>query len=132
MKRVPLLIGVACLSGAATCDPPPPTFVQLRTTVFEPRCGNAAACHGDNPARGLDLLIDPYSALVNQVSVADPTQQYVVPGDPDNSLLLAILRGPVDVDDNALDARQMPPGFVLPQETVAEIEAWIAAGAAND
>ena len=132
MKRVLLLSSLSGLLAAASCDPPAPTFTQLRTEIFEPRCGNAAGCHGDNPARGLDLKVDPYTALIEKASQTDPTKQYVVPGDPDNSLLLAILKGPVDVDDDALDTRQMPPGFPFPAETLAEVEAWIAAGAPND
>jgi hypothetical protein len=34
--------------------------------------------------------------------------------------------------DGEHDCRQMPPGFTLDDATRARIEAWIAAGAAND
>jgi hypothetical protein len=132
MKRALLLTTLLGLLGGGSCEPPAPTFTQLKTTIFEPRCGNAAGCHADNPARGLDLLVDPFAALVDQATVTDPTKKYVVAGEPENSLLLTILRAPVDNDDAALATRQMPPGFSLPEETLAELEAWIAAGAPNN
>lgn len=132
--RVLLVVVVACFVASADCGAPAeaPTFSKLRDDVLVPRCGNAAGCHADNPARGLDLKVDPYSALVDQASVADPAKKFVVAGDPDNSLLMTILRGDLDVGDPALDVRQMPPGFALPAETLDEFEAWIAAGAKND
>lgn len=117
---------------AADCAAPveTPTFTALRDDVFTPRCGTTGGCHGDNPARGLDLLVDPHGAMVGVASVVDPAKSYVVAGDPDASLLMAVLRGDVDGPGGAV--RQMPPGFALPEETLAQIEAWIAAGAPND
>lgn len=133
MMRLALVVVAGLLVASADCGAPTaPTFTQLRDEVFVPRCGNAAGCHADNPARGFDLKVDPYSAMVGVASVADPTKQYVVAGDPENSLLLTILKGPIDVGDEALNAEQMPPGFALPADIVADIEAWIAAGAPND
>ena len=132
MKRALLVvIGVGFVGGGSCGPPPAPTLSQLKTELFEPRCGNAAGCHADNPVRGLDLTIDPHGALVDVATTTDPTKKYVVPGDPANSLLLTILRGPVGGDDE-LNTRQMPPGFALPEETIAEVEAWIAAGALDD
>ncbi len=132
MKRILILTVLLGLLGGGTCTPPAPTFSDLKTNVFEPRCGNTAGCHAENPARGLDLKVDPYSALLGVSSQADPSKKYVVAGDPDNSLLLIILQANIDNDDPALSARQMPPGFSLPAETVEGVEAWIAAGALDD
>ncbi|MDP2345212.1 MAG: hypothetical protein Q8O67_29985 [Deltaproteobacteria bacterium] len=133
MKRALLLTTLMGLLSGGTCEPPPaPTFTQLRADIFQPRCGNAAGCHADNPARGLDLVADPFASLVDKATITDPTKKYVVPGEPENSLLLTILRGPVDNDDAGLATRQMPPGFTLPEEDLAGLEAWIASGAPND
>ena len=132
MKRALVLTLLVGLLSGGTCAPPAPTFTQLKTEIFQPRCGNAAGCHADNPVRGVDLLVDPFATLVDKASVTDPTKKYVVPGEPENSLLLTILKGPVDAGDPALATRQMPPGFSLPEEELANIEAWIAAGAPND
>ncbi len=132
MNRIVFVVVVGFFTLGSDCGAPAPTFTQLRSEVFEPRCGNAAGCHAENPARGLDLKVDPYAALLNATPVADPDQKYVVPGEPANSLLMTILTSGVDVGDDARDARQMPPGFALPQETLDGIEAWIAAGALNN
>lgn len=133
MKRLLIVVSVCAFLGAGECGAPAaPTFSQLKTDVFEPRCGNATGCHAESPARGLDLKVDPYTALLEGTPVVDPDKKYVVPGDPNNSLLMTILTSGVDVGDPDRDTRQMPPGFDLPQETLDDIEAWIAAGANND
>ncbi len=134
MKRFFATVVVVVFVGAADCGgAPAPTLTQLKADVFEPRCGNATGCHStDNPARGLDLKTDPFAVLVDKATVTDPSKKYVVAGEPENSLLLTILKTGVPNNDPALDTRQMPPGFALPQETLDGIEAWIAAGAPND
>jgi hypothetical protein len=136
MKSAPvvsLLVVAGALVVEAGCDDTPaPTLSTLKAEVFQPRCG-ATACHGaDNAARGLDLVTDLHGALVDRPSVVDPSQRYVVAGDVENSLLLQVLGGPVRSADGARDCRQMPPGFPLDDATRARIEAWIAAGAADD
>ena len=42
--------------------------------------------------------------------LTDPTKKYVVPGEPENSLLLTILRGPVDGYHDALVAASRSSG----------------------
>lgn len=135
MKRFFSLVVVGVFIGAADCGgaADAPTLTTLRSDVFTPRCGNATGCHSaDNPARGLNLKDDPFAALVDQATVTDPSKKYVVPGDPESSLLLTILKTGNDSADPALVTRPMPPGFTLPQETLDDIEAWIAAGAENN
>jgi hypothetical protein len=135
VKRLFVIIVVSLVVASADCGGPveAPTFTQLRSDVFTPRCGNATGCHtADNPPHGLDLLTDPHAALVGQDSFVDPSKKLVVAGDPANSLLLTVLKQGVDSDDPALAVRQMPPGVVLPPEILADIEAWIAAGAEDN
>jgi hypothetical protein len=125
-------LSVVVVGAGADCGGPAPTLTTLKADIFQPRCG-ATGCHGGtNPARGLDLVADPHAALVGIASIVDPARQYVVAGDPDASLLLAVLRGPVASPDGANDCRQMPPGFALDDDDVAAVQAWIAAGAADD
>lgn len=134
MKRALVVVVVAGFVASADCGTGPaetPTFSQLRSDIFEPRCG-VTTCHGDNPARGLDLKVDPYTSLINKASQTDPTKKYVVPGEPENSLLLTVLRGEIANADPELATRQMPPGTTLPKETLDGIEAWIAAGAEDN
>ena len=118
---------VAALGGTA-CDPAPPTFATLNEAVFQPRCSNAACHDNDRPERALDLLTDPYTAMVGVETTSDPTRQYVVPSDSANSVILEVLKGPVALGE----IRQMPVGFVLDEETIRGIALWIDAGAAND
>lgn len=134
MKRFFFVVVAGVFVGAADCGGPPteaPTLSALRTDVFTPRCGNAAGCHtASNPPNGLDLLTDPHAALVDKASFVDPSKKLVVPGDPENSLLLTILKQGTEGDGGVV--RQMPPGFTLPPETIDGIEAWIAAGAEDN
>jgi hypothetical protein len=127
-----LILALAGVLAAADCggggDGPTetPTLTTLSADIFQPRCGNAACHGGSNPAAGLDLVTDPYAALVGVDSISDPALKRVAAGDPNNSVLLLILEGPVGA------SRQMPPGVTLPAEDVDAIRAWITAGAAND
>jgi hypothetical protein len=129
MRARPIaLVALLAAASVVACDPPPPTFTTLSTEVFQPRCANAA-CHDDaSPERGLNLLTDPYTAMVGVQSASDPDKNYVSPGDSPNSIILQVLQGPVATGG----IRQMPVGFVLDEETVRGVAAWIDAGAPND
>lgn len=126
-----LLVPLALVVAGADCGEPvaAPSFQTLRTELFEPRCG-ATGCHGGNPARELDLVTDAHGALVNQEAVGAVGRVYVVPGDPEGSLLLEVLRGPIA--ESSAPIRQMPVGVELPVEDIEAVEAWIREGARND
>jgi hypothetical protein len=68
-----------------------------------------------------------YDQIVGVASEQVPALRRVEPGDPAMSYLFA------KVTDTHLDlggsGTPMPPGIVLPDETLAILEAWIAAGA---
>jgi hypothetical protein len=127
-----LTMALAGVLAAADCgggeDGPTetPTLTTLSADIFQPRCGNAGCHSSDNPAAGLDLVTDPHASLVGVDSISDPALKLVGAGDPNNSVLLLILEGPVGA------SRQMPPGVDLPAEDIDAIRAWITAGAAND
>jgi hypothetical protein len=128
MEVHPLLV-VLALAAVEACAPPAevPTYAALQRGLFQPRCGvGGAACHGDDPQRDLDLLVDPYRALVDVPSVEDPSVLRVKPGDPEQSLLFQALRGPVGA------VAQMPPGAALPDDVIEGVRLWIAAGAPED
>ena len=133
MKRFFGLVVVGVFVGAADCGGPAaaPTFTTLRTDIFEPRCGNAAGCHtSSNPPNDLDLITDAYGSLVDKASVVDPSKKLVVAGDPDNSLLMAILKEGASGPGGTVSS--MPPGFSLSQDDLDAIEAWIADGAKDN
>lgn len=132
---LPLLVVVAALFFA--CAPPPPEedgldprLSVLQEKVFRPSC-SLGYCHdSDEPIRGLSLDAADLHAAIVDVDSTLAGWKYVVPGAPESSLLLQVLKGRVDSMDQ--HASQMPPGDALAAEKLAAVEAWIAAGAADD
>ncbi len=84
-------------------------------------CHSAAASLG-----GLDLETDLHGTLVDQPSGNSPGEIFVVPGDPDASLLQAKLEYTQTVGDG------MPPGGMADAAVVSTIRDWIADGASAD
>ena len=133
---------------AASCDervssvagPSPsltPTFSSIVTEIFSASdlAGRVACtnCHtnvGRTPAGGLTLLPGvAYTQLLNVASVTNPGHVRVVPGDPDNSVLIWKLEG----RPGMLGARMpfdTPP--YLTEGQIAIIRRWIERGAPND
>jgi hypothetical protein len=97
LALLPLLLLVA------SCDNPcsAKTFTQIKSCVFVPSCGGMTICHTPDqlggPAGHLDLVTDPYAALINvppdaasaaERSWAPPaSMKRVAPGDENNSFL---------------------------------------------
>lgn len=121
-------------SGALACsddDAPrdagaqaPPTLADVQARLLTPSC-SFDACHGQiNPKRDLNLAnVDASMASLINVPGDVPGTTRVIPGDPDNSMLLQVLERQV------ADVRQMPPGFPVEDATLDMVRAWIAAGA---
>ncbi len=85
------------------------------------------ACHssgGSSP----DLATDPYGALVDQASAYYAGRTLVIPGDPDNSFLLAKIAGTQAADEGT----RMPPSGSVSDAEVQAVRDWIAAGASAD
>ncbi|MEZ4470220.1 MAG: hypothetical protein R3F60_05330 [bacterium] len=101
-----------------------PTLASLQAAVLGPSCAFPACHAGPNPKNGLDLssLSASAAGLIGVAGKAEGTTR-VKPGEPDASLLLQVLEGPVG------DVRQMPLGFELAPETRARFRAWVAGGA---
>ena len=116
-------------------EPPEARWGSIYARVFVPLC---VSCHGpgrtDYRAESQLDLRDAdvaYAQLVGAASTGafcmDRGLTHVVPGDPDASSLLAKLGADVPCGE------RMPQGGpFLPEEVVAPIRAWIAAGAPND
>jgi mono/diheme cytochrome c family protein len=69
-----------------------------------------------------------YKALVNVATLEQPNLKYVVPGDPANSYLIEKLIGTAGITGG-----RMPlSGPYLDDATIAQVAAWVAAGAANN
>ncbi len=80
--------------------------------------GRCVECHGPAKASG-GLRLDSREALFK----GGDSGLVIIPGDVENSLLAKAIKH----DEN--ESLQMPPKKSLPPETVADLHAWIAAGA---
>jgi len=115
-----------------------PTYSQLRSATFVPRC--SGRCHGGasmpptpSPAGPIDLSASSTrDQLVNRASALGMGLVLAVPGDPGSSFLLHKL-----TDDLPTDGSQgspMPMGEaiqwqMIPQAEIDAITCWIAGGA---
>lgn len=89
---------------------------------FEAQC---QSCHGSGVTMGgLNLTGDAYTALVDRKSHQWPKETRVVPGVPERSLLFRKLAG----TQGKLGQRMPLSGHADP-ELVAQVRAWIEAGA---
>lgn len=102
----------------------PGTLDALHRTIILPSCaGQAGLCHYGQFEPNLSTPALTYENLVRRPSLEHGKQLRVAPGDPDSSLLIDKLR-------NRNVISQMPLGATpLPDDQIAEIEAWIQAGA---
>lgn len=111
------LTGAALASarGAAATPPParPVSFARDVAPVLDRWC---VSCHGDRETRAA-LRLDSLSGVMRGGD-AGPA---VIPGNPDDSLLLAKIEH--------RHRPSMPPRRRIPAPAVALIRAWIAAGA---
>ncbi len=125
-------------TGGATSIPP--TFATIKLVLqgggaIMP-C-SAAPCHGVNgmapPDDPLELPPndDPqlHANLTSYVSRACNDTRLVTPGDPAQSALLTILRGPCGITPRMPYGCTDQDGNCIPDEYIAAVEQWIAAGA---
>jgi mono/diheme cytochrome c family protein len=92
-------------------------YVKHIDLIFDANC---VACHGDGKVQG-GLRLDSYQSLMK----GGETGAVIVPGKPENSLLLTRVTLPV-TDKHFMPAEGHPP---LKTEEIAWIRAWIEQGA---
>lgn len=104
------------------------TLSALQASIFTPSCAKARCHMGSRPSAGLNLEAgSSFAELVGVASEVNAGQTRVVAGDPANSLLVRALKGTVG------NVERMPDGAsALSAAQIANVEAWIAAGAKND
>ena len=120
--------------------PTPATFAQLDQRLFQAQGCTMFGCHGAGagPAvGGLDLVTDPYTALLGTGSGAPAANSQgqlrgllrVKPGDPSHSLLWIKLQ--MSAGDYATYGQDMPfsGGNLVPASVLEGLEGWIEAGA---
>jgi len=110
---------LALVGCANDVDRRPARWSYLFPAIVQPSCA-AVACHSAfSRAAGLELddLDASYTALVG----AEGAGNLVVPGSPEQSKLVYLLRG--------LEAPRMPPDGALPEPDIALFKRWILEGA---
>jgi hypothetical protein len=127
------LILLAVALGAASCggaDDRDPAWSYVSPAIMQPNCATAS-CHNQLAAvAGLDLSTK-HHGYVSLTALTLPTGQYaekprqlVVPGNPDQSRLVRMLR--------ADGAERMPPDRALAEADIRLVERWILNGAHED
>jgi len=110
-----LVLGGVLTSCGSTEDTRPAKWSYISAVIIQPSCATAN-CHSQLAERSgvtLDTVADGYQQLTQR--------HFVVPGDPEGSALMALLRGQ--------GSRRMPPDFPLPEVDIDLIGTWIADGA---
>lgn len=110
-------------------NPPPPTAAEVAAEVFVPHCGSHHL-DGTNPP-WLGAPTTELAAFLEAPSVQAPELSWVVPFDPTRSYLLAKVEGR-HLELGGAGARMPLDGASLPDEDVALLRRWIAAGAPTE
>jgi hypothetical protein len=134
--------GGSVLDAGADAGATAPGFEEVQTYFLDLGCGagssgpprpGALACHGSSAAGGLSLVgADALDALLNVESPAFSGEIRVIPGDPDNSLLMKKLTNNLTLNDGGTLGAPMPAGEAIQwhePDGVELVRRWIAAGA---
>jgi hypothetical protein len=138
-----LLLALVCsaCSGADETEPPPqeaPQYGELDARIFVPACTFACHSGGEFAGGGLDMTVPPSKALIDVPAVAaacaDGGWKRVVPGRPEQSLLYLKIAAKLEGTEPPC-GDGMPAGANRPSlsaDEVAEVRAWIEAGALEE
>jgi len=113
-----LVLGGVLTSCGSSEDTRPDKWSFISPVIIQPSCATAN-CHSQLAERSgvvLDTVANGYQQLTQR--------HFVMPGDPDGSALMALLRGQ--------GSRRMPPDFPLAEADIDLIGSWIADGAKWD
>lgn len=127
------LRGQLSLDGEEPAPPPPApavTLAQLQTTIFTPICSGCHTGGGASLPSSMDLsnAAASFAALVGVASTEQSSLQRVTVGNPDASYLVHKLEGAPSITG----ARMPLGGAPLDPALIANVRAWIAAGALNN
>jgi hypothetical protein len=114
-----------------------PTFSSIQNEIFNTTDASGrlacTSCHsnqGRNPSGGMNLLSGvSYSSLVGVASTGKPGAVRVIPGDPENSYIIAKLEGRADIVGVRMPRGNGP---YLTEGQLLVIKRWIANGAPNN
>ena len=106
-----------------------PTFTRVNADLFRTSCA-LSGCHASAASgNGLALVEgEEYASLVDAPSLFAPGEVLVIPGDPDGSYVVKKITGAEGIEGDP-----MPPPFgTLDPRLLAELRAWIEAGALDN
>jgi hypothetical protein len=115
---VSIMLGTLAFGCGSEEDDRPAEWSYISPAIIQPSCATAS-CHSKHTAAaGLQLhdAKSGWSALVNG--------GFVIPGQPESSKLVYMLRGE--------EVYTMPPDGALPDVDIELIERWILAGAEQE
>ena len=113
-----LLVGIHGPAWAAPQDKPSAEAIAFFESQVRPLlAASCFKCHGKAPGKG-SLLLSSRTGL----SAGGESGPVIVPGKPDESLLISAVR----YQNGQL---RMPPDGKLPQEDIARLERWVQEGA---
>lgn len=125
------LRGQLALNGQPPAPPAPSvTLTQLQTTIFTPICSGCHTGGGNSLPSSMNLsnAAATFAAIVGVASTQQPTLQRVNPGSADNSYLVRKIEGTAGITG----ARMPFGGAPLDPALIANVRAWISAGAQNN
>jgi hypothetical protein len=125
------LRGQLSLDAQAPTPPPPSvTLTQLQTTIFTPICSGCHTGGGSSLPSSMNLsnASASFAALVGVASTEQPALQRVNAGNPDDSYLVRKIEGTPGISGGRMPLGGAPLDATL----IANVRAWIAAGAQNN
>jgi hypothetical protein len=125
------LRGQLSLDAEAPTPPPPSvTLTQLQTTIFSPLCSGCHTGGGASLPSSMNLsnTAATHAAIVGVASTQQPSVQRVNPGNPDNSYLVRKVEGTPGITGSRMPLGGAP----LDPTLIANVRAWITAGAQNN
>ena len=126
------LRGQLSLDGEPPAPPPPATvtLTQLQSTIFSPICSGCHTGGGTSLPSSMNLssAAATFAAIVGVASTQQPSLQRVTPGNPDNSYLVRKIEGTPGITGSRMPLGGAP----LDPTLIANVRAWIAAGAQNN
>lgn len=103
------------------------SFATDIAPIFQSNCA-LSGCHTDPaPRAGLNLSVDPYSALVNINSSCN--KWYITPGLPDDSYVIDKIQNNIA---NICSGTKMPPIGSITDQEIQNLIDWITEGALNN
>jgi len=121
MDRARSLVAAVLVLGACADDKDdrPAEWPYIAAAIIQPNCASAS-CHSNLTRTGGLVLEEANSSCVT-LRGYEPDGNFVVPGNPTESKLVALLRGD--------ETWRMPPDLPLPEADIQLIEKWILLGA---